>query len=86
MIAFLGILAGVCTSISFVPQAIQVIKTKKTEDIYLVTYCLFSVGVFFWIIYGGIQKDPAVFLTNIVTFIPAVIILTLKFKSVRRMK
>lgn len=79
MITLFGLFAGVCTSISFIPQAIQVIQTKQTEDISLLTYFLFTVGVLTWVIYGALQKDYAVLLTNIVTLVPASIILGLTF-------
>ncbi|MBP0723802.1 SemiSWEET transporter [Bacillus sp. RG28] len=81
-ITLLGVIAGILTSCSFIPQAYKVIKTKRTHDISIPMYCLCTLGVFFWIIYGLMIKDIAVLLTNIVTFVPTVIILilTLKFR------
>lgn len=81
MITVLGIIAGICTSISFIPQAIQTIRTKNTEGISLVTYILFFAGVFSWIVYGALKKDVAVLVTNVVTLVPCVVILWLKLKS-----
>ncbi|MBS4191964.1 SemiSWEET transporter [Bacillus sp. FJAT-49705] len=79
-ITLLGVIAGIFTSCSFIPQAYKVIKTKRTSDISIPMYCLCTVGVFLWIIYGLLIKDIAVLLTNIVTFIPTVIILILTVK------
>jgi MtN3 and saliva related transmembrane protein len=82
MITLLGIFAGLCTSISFIPQAIQTIKTKNTEGISLITYILFFIGVSSWVIYGALKGDIAVLVTNIVTLVPCSIILWLKLKAV----
>lgn len=79
-ITLLGILAGALTSCSFIPQAYQVIKTKRTEGISIPMYTLFTIGVFIWILYGILIHDLAIILTNIVTFIPALIILILTLK------
>lgn len=83
MITILGMLAGICTSISFFPQAVQTIKTKQTEGISLSTYIMFVVGVFSWVIYGIIKGDVAVFMTNILTIFPCITILYLKVQAVR---
>ncbi|WP_375180278.1 SemiSWEET family sugar transporter [Enterococcus rotai] len=82
MITLLGVIAGVCTSISFIPQAIQTIKTKQTEGISLITYIMFVIGVFSWVVYGALKGDIAVLLTNIVTLMPCSIILYLKLQAV----
>ncbi|GGC86181.1 SemiSWEET family sugar transporter [Enterococcus wangshanyuanii] len=81
MITLLGIIAGICTSISFIPQAIQTIKTKNTEGISLITYILFFIGVSSWVVYGALKWDLAVLLTNVVTLVPCSVILGLKLKS-----
>jgi MtN3 and saliva related transmembrane protein len=79
----LGVVAGILTSSSFIPQAYKVIKTKRTHDISIPMYCLCTVGVFLWIVYGLMIKDIAVLLTNVVTFVPTVmiLILTCKYKD-----
>ncbi|MCA5013317.1 MULTISPECIES: SemiSWEET family sugar transporter [unclassified Enterococcus] len=81
MITLLGMIAGICTSISFIPQAIQTIKTKNTEGISLITYILFFIGVSSWVVYGALKWDLAVLLTNVVTLVPCSVILGLKLKS-----
>jgi len=79
-ITLLGVVAGILTSCSFIPQAYKIIKTKRTHDISIPMYCLCTLGVFLWMVYGLVIKDIAVLLTNVVTFIPTVIILTLTLK------
>lgn len=80
-ITLLGVFAGMLTSCSFFPQAYKIIKTKRTQDISIPMYSLCTVGVFIWIIYGLIINDLAIILTNIVTFVPTLIILLLTVKN-----
>ena len=75
-----GNIAAMLTTISFLPQAIQVIKTKNTEGISLGMYTMFVLGVFLWAIYGYINKDMPVLLANAITFMLASIILFYKIK------
>lgn len=77
----LGNIAAVLTSVSFLPQAIQVIKTKNTQGISLPMYLMFVVGVILWLIYGILQRDLPLILANIVTLIFASIILFYKIKE-----
>ena len=46
----IGIIAAIFTTLSFLPQAYQVIKTKDTSSISLGMYTMFVFGVFLWII------------------------------------
>ncbi|MCK1976811.1 SemiSWEET transporter [Jeotgalicoccus huakuii] len=82
-ITLLGILAGVLTSSAFIPQAFKVIKTQRTQDISIPMYSLSTTGVLVWVIYGILIGDLAIFLTNVVTFIPAVIILIVSIRNYR---
>ena len=40
----IGMIAACLTTLSFVPQAIQVIKTKDTSGISLIMYSMFVIG------------------------------------------
>ncbi len=48
----IGIAAGAFTTLSFVPQVIQVVKTKSTKDISLPMFLMFTIGIFLWLVYG----------------------------------
>ncbi len=78
--SLIGFSAATLTTVSFLPQVIQVWKTKSTKDISLGMFSIFSTGVFLWLIYGILIKDWAIFVANFVTFILASIILTFKLK------
>jgi MtN3 and saliva related transmembrane protein len=79
-IEIIGILAAIGTTSSFIPQAYKVFKTKKTEDLSLGMFLLFSSGTVLWIVYGTFIKSFPVLLANSVTFILAFYILLMKIR------
>ena len=76
----IGFIAGIGTTIAFIPQVIQSLKTKSTKDINLVMYMIFCSGVFLWLIYGFLIESYPVIIANGITFILALIILIIKIK------
>ena len=76
----IGLVAAICTTISFVPQAIRTIKTKHTKDLSLATYLIFTIGIFLWLVYGILVQDLPLIIANIITFLFALTILILKIK------
>jgi len=73
-----GLVAAFCTTLSFVPQAIQTIKTKNTKGISLSMYSLFTVGTILWLTYGIMSGSYPIIVANVVTIILAIIILVYK--------
>ena len=80
-IAIVGITAAFCTTISFLPQAIKIIRSKDTTAISLSMYSLFTFGTLLWLMYGLFTKNTPIILANGVTLILASIILFYKLKS-----
>ena len=80
MINFFGYLSAFCTTAAFVPQAIKVYKTRKTDDISFGMVLLMTFGVSFWVIYGCLIKAPPIIAANVITFILALYILIMKIK------
>lgn len=80
MIKIIAYIAAVLTTSSFVPQALQTIKSRQTKDISLTMYLSFCTGVLLWFIYGIFIRDGAIILANGVTFVLAFIILMMKLK------
>ena len=77
---FIGLAAAFCTTISFLPQAIKVIKTRHTKDLSLSMYSIFTSGVFLWLLYGLLINDLPMILANIVTLVFALTILVMKIR------
>lgn len=76
----IGLLAGACTTLSFLPQAIKTFRTKETRDISLSMYIILAAGILLWIIYGMLIRDFPVILANSISFVLVSIILILKVK------
>ncbi|MBI2091911.1 MAG: SemiSWEET transporter [Deltaproteobacteria bacterium] len=77
---YLGMIAAVITTVAFLPQVIKAHKTKKTGDLSLLMYVLFTIGVGLWAIYGAIIGSWPVLLSNIIIFALNLYILFLKIK------
>ncbi len=75
-------IAAVMTTLSFLPQALHVIKTRDTRAISLLMYAMFATGVVFWGIYGLLVMQWAVIVANGITLVLAGIILVLKQRDV----
>ena len=75
---FFGYTAAVLTTAAFLPQLIKTLKTKKAEDVSLVTLIMFICGLGFWIIYGYKISSSPILIANLITFILNLFILISK--------
>ena len=73
-----GYFAAILTTAAFLPQLIKTLKTKKAEDVSLITLIMFLTGVLSWIIYGYKISSTPILIANIITFILNLLILILK--------
>ena len=77
-IEFFGYFAAILTTLAFLPQLIKTLKTKKAEDVSLITLIMFLTGVLSWIIYGYKISSIPILLANVITFILNLLILIFK--------
>ncbi len=77
----IGTLAATGTTVSFIPQVVQIIKTRNTEGISLIMYIIFTTGITLWLVYGIILNDLPIIIANTITLILALTILLLKIKN-----
>ena len=77
-VQFFGYFAAILTTLAFLPQLIKTLKTKKAEDVSLVTLIMFLTGVLSWIIYGYKISSTPILIANIITFILNLFILIFK--------
>lgn len=82
MTELIGLLAALLTTLSFVPQAVLVIRTRQTAGISLTMYSMFTAGITGWLTYGILLQDFPLIAANLVTLALASIILTMKFRAV----
>ncbi len=65
-----GWIASVSMILGYLPQAIQTIRTRKTDDIALPTFLMMAVGGVCFMLQGLLHQPEilwALFLTNLVT-------------------
>jgi MtN3 and saliva related transmembrane protein len=80
MESYLGFLAAFCTTITFIPKAVKVYKSKHTKDISLGMFALLNVGLVLWLWYGLIIDSFHIIISNTVTIIFALYILITKIR------
>lgn len=61
----IGILAGILTSISMVPQLVKVIREKKSDNLSVSMLVVLLMGVSLWVIYGFMKKEWPIILSNL---------------------
>ena len=76
----IGLAAATCTTLSFVPQAVKIIKTKHAKDLSLPMYSILAAGIFLWLVYGILIKDLPIILANAIALLFTSTILVLKIK------
>ena len=77
-IEFFGYFAAILTTLAFLPQLIKTLKTKKAEDVSLITLIMFLTGVLSWIVYGYKIASIPILLANLITFVLNLLILIFK--------
>ena len=77
-IEFFGYFAAILTTAAFLPQLIKTLKTKKADDVSLITLIMFISGVGSWIIYGYEISSSPILIANVITFILNLLILISK--------
>jgi len=79
-VTMVGMMAGVCTTICFLPQVFKIYQTKHTADLSYAMWMIFSFGVFLWLCYGVMVKSLPVILANAITLVLSVSILVMKIR------
>lgn len=79
-IKILGLIAGTITSITFIPQVLQIWKTKSAKDISILMLSLLITGVSLWLAYGIVVKEVAIIYTNGMVLAMSLLMLYFKFR------
>ncbi|MEB3276824.1 MAG: SemiSWEET transporter [Cyanobacteriota bacterium] len=83
-IRLLGYLAAALTTASFFPQALKTLRSGDTAGISLGMYVLFTTGLAAWALYGLLSRDGPVLVANLLTLLPAGVVLQRKLAQLRR--
>ena len=75
-----GYAAAAMTTVSFMPQALKVIRSRRTADLSLPTYAIFAGGVLLWLVFGIVTRSWPVIAANVVTLPLVLVILGMKIR------
>ena len=64
---WIGIVAGLLTSISMLPQLIKIIKQKKAKEVSLLMLSVLTTGNILWTVYGFMRDDWPIIVTNCIS-------------------
>jgi MtN3 and saliva related transmembrane protein len=79
-IQILGLVAGACTTIAFLPQVIKTWKSRSAKDLSLGMFSFFCFGVLLWLVYGIMMRDIPVIAANLLTLMLASTLLFFKLR------
>lgn len=79
-IELLGIIAGVLTTLAYVPQVVKVWRSRSARDISLGMFLLMNIGIALWLIYGLLINSPGLIGANVVTLCLTAAVLVAKLK------
>ncbi|MDM7953573.1 MAG: SemiSWEET transporter [Cyanobium sp. CZS 25K] len=80
-VSALGYGAASLTTLSLFPQAVKTVRSGDTSAISLRMYGLFTLGVLAWAIYGLVRADGPVIVANVITLVPATVVLERKLRA-----
>ena len=76
----LGFVAGLLTTVAFVPQVTHIWKSRSARDVSLPAFTTFAVGVGLWLVYGILRHELPIILWNAATLVLAGAILAMKLR------
>ncbi len=79
-VQMIGVVAGMLTTIAFLPQVIKTWKSKSAKDLSLGMFSIFCAGVILWLIYGILIGNLPIILANLTTLVLSLTLLVFKFK------
>lgn len=71
----LGIIAGILTSVSMIPQLVKVLKEKNAEDLSWAMIMVLISGLSLWVWYGFLKNELPIILSNAFAVIVNIILL-----------
>lgn len=79
-VTLIGLAAGTCTTLAFLPQVIKVWRSRSTTDISLLMFLVFCTGLGLWLTYGILVEDIPLIVANLLTLVLAGTVLFFKLR------
>lgn len=80
----LGLVAGLLTTIGFVPQIVKGYKRKRMDDVSLSMPILLSIGMALWLGYDLVLNDLPIVLWNAIALLLNIVMIALKLRFKER--
>jgi MtN3 and saliva related transmembrane protein len=81
MTSAIGLLAALCTTVSYVPQLKKCWDTGSAGDLSFKMFSVLAAGIALWVAYGVLQGDMVIVLANSVSLLLLMGILAFKFRE-----
>lgn len=79
-VEIIGVMAALCTTIAYAPQAYKIFKEKSAKEVSLSMYLILLLGLVLWLIYGYMIDSFAIKLANSITMVLAISIIYFKLR------
>ena len=76
----LGVLAGLLTTVGFIPQIIKGYRTKRMEDVSLLMPLVLGAGMLLWLLYGVSLENLPIIIWNAIAFALNIAVVVLKLR------
>lgn len=80
MVNAVGLIAGLLTTLAFLPQLLKTWRSRSAKDISSSWLVTFTVGIALWLLYGVLIGALPVILSNGITLLLTLLILYFKVK------
>jgi MtN3 and saliva related transmembrane protein len=80
-VTLIGLVAALCTTVSYIPQLKKIWVTGETEDISLKMFLILAAGIALWVVYGVLQRDAVIILAYSVSLVLLMAILFFKLRE-----
>lgn len=80
IIEAIGVVAGLLTTVAYLPQVIKVWRSRSARDISLAMFLLMNAGIALWLTYGLLIGSPGLILANGATLCLTAAVLVGKLK------
>ena len=77
---YIGLIAGILTAVSVIPQIIKIIKEKKAQNVSPMMFIILLGGNGTWFYYGLLIEDIPIMATNAFSFLLDLIMIILNYK------
>ena len=84
LVTIIGSLAAICSTVSFVPQACKIIRTRDTSGLSARMYAVTVTGFSLWLAYGIMLGEWPLIVTNAVCLALSAFILAMRILPQRK--